>query len=294
MTLVIGRIFDNKIRVTSDSKIMDSTVVRNNPLLGNIKSIIINPQICLSFAGNVFFAEKLLQLYYSGKISKLDELIYECLKINRESNDETDFMIASLMNGERKLIKISGYQLYQGIQNAWIGDNIAFNNYQEHYHSDKSNNDEFSKMESALASVIKDEKIESVSDFQISVETVYHDNMKGYFFVYATKTSMSYAKQTFKVTNENFLVIPFGGPEIGAYGITYLRSIHILKPAIAIHFPQGKFGVLFYPQNSYNKAIIRKIEDGEEFIKEIKEEFGIPLEGLIAKNGDSLKYIINK
>ena len=113
------------------------------------------------------------------------------------------------------------------------------------------------------------------------------------FFIYAMKMMMNIAPQTIKIDKAGeYVNIPFGGAEIGGFGTSYLRSYDFLKPAIAIHFPQGKFGVLFCPMINYNKGIVIKEEDGERFAKLIKEKYGILLEGFVSSQGFAMKRIV--
>jgi hypothetical protein len=293
MTLIVSRIEKKQIKIISDSKITDKNAVRNNPLLGNLKSFILSPQLSVSFAGNVFFAEKFLSIYYSKKIRTLQELKICCLALNNESNDETDFLIASLTD-KPNLHKISGRKIIDNLENAWIGDKIGFEKYQESFHNDKSENNVFTKMNSAFKKVIEDEQIESISDFQIEIDTVYQESLNADFFIYAMNMSMNFAPQTLSFKSGERKSIPFGGAEIGGFGSSYLRSIDFLKPAIAIHFPQGKFGVLFCPLINYNKAIVIKEDDGENFANFIKEKYGVHLEGLVSANGNAIKLIVTR
>ena len=294
MTLIVGRIVNNGIRFISDSKITDENAVRNNVLSGNLKSFIVHHSTCVCFAGNTYFAEKFLTEFYSKKISNLKELLLCCLNLNIESNDETVFCIGNLNNNKSQLFKISERKIENNLKSVWIGDKIAFNKYQELYHSSTKEN-EFQRMEESFDRIVKDEKIETVSDFQISTETVFHSESKSHIFIYGFKTSISFAPQTFKSKSRTTTItIPHGGPEIGGFGACYLRSININEPGIAIHFPQGKFGVLFCPKLSRNNAIIIKEPDGECFAYEIKKKYGIVLEGLVTKNGNAIKYIITE
>ena len=295
MTLIICRQIKEKIYIVSDSKVTDKDAVRNNPLTGNLKSLILNPYLSLSFAGNIYYAEKILELFYSNRISNLQQLVLQCLKANIESNNETDFIIASLENGNRVIIKISNKTTQQNQQNAWIGNPEAFNKFQEYYHTAESDKKESSKISSAFKSVIKNEEIENVADFCLSIETVYQENIKKHCFIYEMSAEVSFAPATITLTKENqSQIIPFGGPEKGAFLALYMRSFNLLKPAIAIHFPEGKFGVLFCPSINLNKAIVVKEPDGEKFMEIVLEKYGINLEGLVAKEGMRLMMIMKK
>lgn len=289
MTLVVGRIENEKIKFISDSKVTDQNSVRNNVLSGNLKSWILTPSLCVSFAGNTFYAEKFLSDYYDKKIKTVQDLLLYLLKLNNESNDETDFCVGTLFNNAPKLYKISGRRIEDNLKTIWIGDRIAFNKYQETYHETESDNP-FDKMEKAFSVVVNDGTIDTVSDFQISSVTVYHEGLQSLMFIYDFKTMMNFAPGTITLDSNNPRAhIPFGGPEEGGFGNSYLRSINVHTAGIAIHFPQGKFGVLFCPALNQNKAIIIKNEDGEDFANEVFKKYGIALEGLVAKDGFVLK-----
>ena len=295
MTLIVCRQIKEKIYIVSDSKVTDKNAVRNNPLSGNLKCLILNPYLSLCFAGNIYYAEKILELFYNNKILNLQQLVLECLKVNIESNNETDFIIASLENGNNMIIKISKKTAQQNQQNAWIGNSQAFSKFQEYYHSIKSDKKESSKINQAFKSVIENERIENVSDFCLSIETIYQKEIKKYCFIYEMSAEVSYAPATITLTNSNQSeIIPFGSPEKGAFIALYMRSFNLLKPAIAIHFPEGKFGVLFCPAINLNKAIVINESDGEKFMAIVLEKYGINLEGLVTKDGMRLMMIVKK
>ena len=295
MTLIICRQIKEKIYIVSDSKVTDKNAVRNNPLTGNLKSLILNPYLSLSFAGNIHYAEKILELFYSNRIANLQQLVLQCLKANIESNNETDFIIASLENGNRIIIKISDKTAQQNQQNAWIGNQLAFNKFQEYYHTSNSDKKESSKINKAFKSVIENEGIEDVADFCLSIETVYQENIKKHCFIYEMSAEVSFRPGTITFSKDKqSQIIPFGGPEKGAFLALYMRSFNLLKPAIAIHFPEGKFGVLFCPAINLNKAEIIKEADGEKFMDIIFEKYGINLEGLVAEDGNRLTMKMNK
>ncbi|UWX54863.1 hypothetical protein NYZ99_19295 [Maribacter litopenaei] len=180
--------------------------------------------------------------------------------------------------------------------NLWIGDINGFNKYQSEYHNEKNKGKaEFARMGIAFSEVIKDEQISSVSDFQIGVDTVYHQDLKSLIFIYEFKAEFSFANQKIKVPGgKHFTPMNVGGAPIGGYSICYLRSVNVYKPGVAIHFPQGEFGMLFCPKLNHNKAIVIKEKDGEYFAKKVWELYNIALEGIVLKNGFTFKYIVNE
>ena len=96
MTLVVARKHNQNIKFLSDSKITDNFEVRNNALSANLKTYILHPYICMSFSGNVHFAEKFLENYYSNKLYAFANVLSHCLELNIESNNSTHFALALL------------------------------------------------------------------------------------------------------------------------------------------------------------------------------------------------------
>lgn len=297
MTLIIGKKRGSSIRFVSDSKITDENLVRNNPLLGSLKLFILDPKICLGFSGNLHFAEKLLEEYYSNKVQSFPFLLQRCLSLNKESDNSTFFVLGTLFSNIPELYKIYDGKIEANQKDIWIGDKLGFNKFQETYHNDMSDADDFSKMENAFDSVIKDEKITTVNDFQISVETNYINEINKTAFIYTFKTIMNVVPQRIvqetKIgENESIIQVEFGGAELGGFGMSYLRSRQYGLPAIAIHFPQGEFGVLFCPKINLNKPVIFKNQkNGEDFVYEVKKKYGIPLQGFVSENNNSFKNV---
>ncbi|SNY92519.1 hypothetical protein [Flagellimonas pacifica] len=294
MTLIVAKINGHNIKFVSDSKVTDQSSVRNNPLAGNLKALILHPETCLAYAGNIHYAEILLDDFFSGKIKDFKQLANRCAQLNLESNNTTDFLIGTLFNNKPAIYKFSDGQMSLDYQDLWIGDKIAFNKYQsEYYSSSAKDKNPFVRMSLAFKKVIDDEKIPSVSDFQISVEAKPYGESSSSIFVYELKTELNFAPQTISIKGgKHFTPITVGGPEIGGYGICYLRSISTYKPGIAIHFPQGEFGVLFCPKINHNKPIIIKEKDGEVFAKKIWKKYEVGLQGIVLKDGFAMKHIV--
>ncbi|MBF4466219.1 hypothetical protein [Flavobacterium sp. LC2016-12] len=122
MTLVIGKIVQGSLRIDSDSKITDPNIPSNrkNIFSGLLKTIILHPRLCFSYAGGVDTAQEAIEQVY-----KLEELTIEKVKkllheINKSSNYETDFLIGALEN-QPLLYKISNGEIVPSNQNHWIG-----------------------------------------------------------------------------------------------------------------------------------------------------------------------------
>lgn len=51
MTLVVAKIIGKEVQILADTKIYDKSLGSQNPLTGQLKTIILNPYISLSFSG---------------------------------------------------------------------------------------------------------------------------------------------------------------------------------------------------------------------------------------------------
>ena len=101
---------------------------------GLIKSIIVGPKCCVSFAGNnIAHAHKLLsQLYAKGMFSE-DELLELAFNIHLNAPvDEIEFIIAIAdEEDETELVCIKDGEMRRNCASAWIGSQRAFSCMQE-------------------------------------------------------------------------------------------------------------------------------------------------------------------
>src|SRR5680860_814462 len=134
MTLVVGRICQESLRIESDSRITDPNIASNNNNIfsGLLKSIVLNPSLSISYAGGVETAQKAIEIIYSLPILNITIVKAELLRIHRNSDMETDFLIASIEN-QPLLYKISEGKVDVSNSFQWIGDLEGFDYYQRQY-----------------------------------------------------------------------------------------------------------------------------------------------------------------
>ncbi len=288
MTLVVGRITQGGIRVDSDSRITDPNIVlnRNSIFSGLLKTIILNPSISVSYAGGVQTAQTAIEELYqldSLDIGRGKNLL---LKIHLESDNETDFLIASL-EYQPLLYKISQGKIEPSNSSHWIGDIDGFNVFQREYFPNLKGTDpeHISSVHSAaFDKVIENSKVESVGGFHIIV----HRTKNG--LEYFSKMQIISGRPTSVTVRANeFTPVPFGNAQSGAFSYSYLKSNNPFHPALGIHFPMGNFGTLFYPKISREILVFKNL-DPFEFVKKVKNEYKIKLSGMV-KNGDLMTMI---
>lgn len=288
MTLVVGRIVQGRIRIDSDSKITDPKIVdnRNNIFSGLLKTIILNPNISVSYSGGVETAQKAIEELYKLNSFDINSVKSLLLKINTENNYETDFLIASLEN-QPLLYKISNGKIEPSNSSLWIGDIDGFNLFQSEYLPNLKSidpNDIFSTHSDAFDKVINSKKVESVGGFHITV----HRTKFG--LEYLTKMGISIGQPTsITLSGNECKPIPFGNAQTGAFSYSYLKSENPFSPAIGIHFPMGNFGTLYYPKVK-REIIIFKNVNPFEFVENVNNEYKIRLTGMV-KNGDLITMI---
>lgn len=288
MTLVVGRIVQNSLRIDSDSKITDPNVVsnRNSIFSGLLKTIILHPRLCISYAGGVDIAQEAIEQVY-----KLNELTIEkvrklLLEINISSSYQTDFLIGSIEN-QCLLYKIANGEVIPSNQSHWIGDISGFNLFQKNFLPNLKNTESKHIIDvhsRAFDDVISSGQVESIGGFHIVV----HTTQRG--LEYLMKMSISMGQPvSMTIQGNQSVMIPFGNAQTGAFSYSYLISANPYQPAIGIHFPMGNFGTLYYPRFSRQILILKDVNPFE-FAKRVKEDFKIDLTGMV-KNGDFMTMI---
>lgn len=290
MTLVVGRIEGKNIFIESDSKISDENLAKHNPLYGMLKTIIISPFLCISFASNnINFVEDALKSFFektdwsADKLSNIDTLLNMLLAVNKKSNNTTDFALASITNGEPMLFKISNGIIERGITHFWLGNINGFNIYQREYLSLDENISIEQKMQLAFEKVINEPSLTDIGDFHIS--TYVEEKIASIpVFLYRIKVISIMTESsliTFNKANESVPVPIIGTAAGGSFAISYFTTVTPNFHGVAIHFFQGNLGVLFCPQlPSYDLCLK---SDGSEIEKE-KIYFN--------KNINSLEYTV--
>ena len=109
---------------------------------GMIKSTIIAPEFCISFAGNnIIYASTLFRRLEEKNIFDRNDVIDLAYSIHMqaESEDEIEFIISCFEDGEFHIDCIKNRNKYLDCSSAWIGSPIAFKYFQERRHKDVFN-----------------------------------------------------------------------------------------------------------------------------------------------------------
>ncbi|WP_461633907.1 hypothetical protein [Labilibaculum euxinus] len=301
MTLIVGRIIDDRLFIESDTKITDRSEAKSDPLVGTLKIIILHPFIALTFAGKVYFAEKALKEIYSRGRLQIQDIIEILASNNKESiiasdgnpDKETDFVLAVIENKKPRIFKISNGIIEPNLQTFWLGDKLAFSSFQRNYHAlKKGDASEVDSLRNAFKSVVDDESMDTVGNFQVEVHMDEKICPNEIVFLYTNKTEISIVEpQPIHLKEANkYYTIPLGTTAGGAYGISYLVSVSPNLHGVALHFLYGNFGVLFCPQISL-KGIKIKDVNGKEFVSELKDKYNLPMQGLVKLDESAIQFV---
>jgi hypothetical protein len=298
MSLVVAKIIGTYIQIESDSKLTAEDQIHKNPyLFGALKTIIVNNNICISFAGLVndylkTALEYIFKLQQVNATLSITDTLGILMDTHNKSNHETDFIIGHQNGKNPELIKIQKGTVCRNSKDFWIGDIDGFNAFQKAFLSvsmkkELSNEEKSALMYEAFAKVINDETIESVDGLIVGALS-----SNGYF-EYKNGINLDIHTIT-TIKPKEKKVLPFGSAADGSFGLAYFSSEKDSPHAIAIYFPHGKMGILYAPQLSLQKLFIKDVSDNE-FLDLIYKEHGIKLRGFIVDlEKGTAKYIGEK
>jgi len=284
MSLVVAKKIDNYLQIVSDSKLTAEEQIYGNPFLfGTLKTIITSVNTCISFAGlvekdGINYPKIAFEKIFDTESMPLTDILEILTDVQKQSKYETDFIVAHQNDDIIRLIKIQNGQLYEGYDTFWIGDIDGFNVFQTEFLNKSSDKDltgeeKSSVMFDAFTQVINNATVKSVDGLLVSIF-----NKNGYF-EYLEGINLDIHKKT-TIKPKQSKVLPFGEAEDGSFGIAYFTNEKDNPFAIATYFPQGRMGVLYAPQLSLERILIKDVSD-EEFVKIIKEKYKTELSGFI-------------
>lgn len=316
MSLIVVRKAENQLCIVSDTKLSypDAEIkgLKNQPGEGVVKSVIVNANICISFAGEMHYAAQAITEINSDH--SIDQII-ECLtRYHIASAHKTEFILC-YGNPNLTIYKFKNNE-YGPVASAWIGDQRAFNQFQENMNGDAKTKQEkekrptkkqdstfpatnkpvfsveamnlsmeasipkyFSKMSAAMDQVIEDGNIDSVGGFKVNV--IYKE--KFYYNIY---TKM-YRGQ-FAIVGQGSHTIGHGGADEGGYSLNFFGASNDYK-SLAIHLRQAKLGIVYNREN--NGLLFPRLYkmDEVDFIDLVKEQY--QLRAVFSTQDRAIKFI---
>jgi len=266
MSLIVARKYQDRLYIVGDTRLNNPDNLNRVDLVApaaysQIKTVIINPHICVSFAGDKEPAQEAPQACRRFNYRMHDMLDY-LLAVNKATEHATEFIVCAslppfylyeIKNGEKRPVEAT-----------WIGLQKGFNIFQQHFHS-ALGNDHLSDMEKAMKAVIESNVL-GVNGFLITV-----DNLRGQFF-YKNYIETYFPPRTY--SGPGMHVITYGTVQEGGYTVHILPGDHI--NVLAVHVPQNRMGLIYTLQNTgFLEPEVFKDVDEHEFTEITSDRHGI-------------------
>src|SRR3954454_20893376 len=255
MTLVVARRSGESIRMSADLRISDRGATKSGFVVGALKVVILNPDLCVGFAGPVGRALVALRAVAreANSDSDLETGHQTLLDAHRASGCETDFLVAS--RDPVDLARIAGGGVETGMSSAGIGDPDAFAAYQVAYHGAevarqlppdaehrREELDQAARMSQAMRAVIDDDSLPTVGETVIEAASTPLEPG----FRYAPSGFISASHEQIIPAGEEAR-IEFGNAAQGGFAYAVLVPDNHGIGAVGIHFFQGRLGLYYDP-----------------------------------------------
>ncbi|MBL4668272.1 MAG: hypothetical protein JKY30_03305 [Flavobacteriales bacterium] len=295
MSLVIAKIIDGKIQIESDTKISGEHVVRNNPINGRLKALILAHNLVVCYAGDIALAEDAYNFFVEKAKTKIDWQEYINYLIEISKTEQVDFILTGYSTNPF-ILKIKNGTIEES-KTAWIGDYKAFKEFQEHFVSNGKDENLSERFTNSFNLVVKNQLNPTVGEFHISVKANLDDfklpDKTVPVFQYKIKSSLTLGRsKTVNIKKKGVAEpIPSGNAEDGTYSISYFTNFTQERSGIGMYFEFGGFGIFLCPGNLLtNKKYVT--EDAQEFVNLVFKETGIELRGMQSlKDTIGFKYI---
>lgn len=294
MSFIIARRFKQQFYVMGDTRLTQNGS-RINPIFGVAKSIIIHPNLCISFAGVIDYADEAIRKFIKLENQSLQNATDFFLQFHNSINCKTDFIIAyGCPNYELVLIK-DGHA--NSVDTAWIGDYDAFRKYQGYFLQQTTENraptnsfyelilecapannsptDIYSKMINSYFSLITDNNTFDVGDFVIPIAND-SDGFRfmDYFFTITAPIDFTAMPAEFDV--------PLGNAREGGYTLSVTGATYCNQRIPVLYILQPFIGILYLPNdNGIYRPIIFKSFTPNDFISKVKELYNIDIHTLV-------------
>jgi hypothetical protein len=288
MTLIIGRVVNEKIYIFGDTALTYNNFRKANPFSeGCLKQYMVTDKLAIAFADDSQDFEDICQKLFSASNA--------CELINIAINAQKSGKNFELLIGEvgYKNIRTVKEGIVNEAPSGYIGDKVGFESFQKYFHAPTNcvitnppdraaiqilrypepiiEDEIYGRFYEALKQVILDERVPSVGGLIIPLCT---DNGKFCYINYVDITSDPVSLSEFKA---GLTVIEFGTPAKGGYSVEFCNDIPYDGQGnnIGYYFLQGGFGIAFPPtQTGFRIPKIVPAENPAYWILETKKLLG--------------------
>lgn len=284
MSLVIAKIIEGKIQIESDTKISGDHVVRNKPIDGRLKSLVLAHNLAVSFAGDTELAKDAYEYFVKNANSKIEWKEYLEYLNDLSKTNQVDFILAGY-SPDPFLLKVKDGNI-EDLNSAWIGDQAAFSEFQRYYLSQDGSKKLSEKFTDSFHLVVKNQLNPRVGEFHVTLKTNLNDfQYEGHpvpVFQYNLYSELIIGRPK----NLNFeqkgkpIHLPPGNSLEGDYSISFFTNPTQEWASLGIYFEYGKFGLFFcfgklLESTKFNTA------SAQDFVNDVFNETGIELQGML-------------
>ena len=300
MTLVVCRIDKAELFIQSDTKAIDDfgsstefNLRQNQPLAGLLKTVILHPHVCLSFAGQSQFATQFLKRFMAEDLTlwNTPRLIKELSELHEAARQECEFILCEAINRSPHITVIKSGKTEVDVPNAWIGSQPAFEAYQQAFHAQNKSNPLNERMRAAFRTLIDDPSHPEVGHFHIEAYLDHNISIGDSVFLYEWKAEWDTGSEIFHIEADAWTSLRLGEASYGAYGTSYLRSVSTKRHAIAVHFPHARMGILWCTQIDCEQPRFYRDCDAQQFLDRVWQEHRIAMEGPAIINESEFRFI---
>jgi hypothetical protein len=280
MSLIVARKSGSLIHVVSDTKLTypeekypDKKLAA--PADGVIKAAILNPHVCIAFAGEYEAAEEAIKVCrrYDFMVANMKEHL---LAVNKKTEGKTEFILC-VGFPEYSIYEIKDMEITQ-TSSAWIGSKTAFSIFQGKALEVRSTTRSMdSILDDSIEHVLKSGLAPEVNGFRVSVSN------DGNFFHYKNYMATNMPPRTYTLkANQHAVIDIYGTAEEGGYSVAFCEN-QGRHDMVAIHVRQGEFGVLYEIKDG--GLLWPKVVPGvdeHEFNDILQAQFGIRPPGLFS------------
>ncbi len=126
MSLVMAMQFGDRTCILSDSMISDTKTTDNNVIPGQLKTIVLNKEVSISYSGSTNKAISKIREIRTDLSKRIyfEEILESLNEFTADENGEVGFIVSSHM-GIPKLYKIADGQIHYGLDTYWLGNEDA-------------------------------------------------------------------------------------------------------------------------------------------------------------------------
>lgn len=212
---------------------------------GIVKSVIVNPKCCISFAGNdIKYAHDLLEYAFSTEMPQEDDLWSQALQICVSApRDAVEFIICTVDDDDSVHITCvkDGDILYDCPQ-AWIGSRDVYEKLRQQHSPDKPKYEQ-NTSRSMFGNAIKAANDESVGGFIIEVRYDWESSS----FVYSEWYETNFESSQLVAPGETIKV--WGNAQEGGYAVHCYKS----PESVVLDIEQGDFSIIYTNRSRYEE-----------------------------------------